>query len=315
MTPFAAVVLAHADPPQVRRLIAALDDVPVFLHCDAKTPGPVVGEMVQGLPDRVTLIDPLPTSLASWSLVAAELQGLRAALERTSAEHIAVLSGSCHPLLPVSGLVAELSAWAGRSWIWNQPMPFPRWDTPRHRDGGLWRVRHRFLTRRDQVLFVRGVPLRWPVPRAVPAGLELRASSQWKVYARHHVELLLRAVDTRPELMRFWRSTLVPEESFAASMLASPSVAGADALPVCAAHAWYIQWPEGGGADHPDWLDEGSFDRLAAAGSAPRVQPEDALGVVAEQPLPGRRLFARKFSSRRAQVLDRIDAELRTTQR
>src|SRR4051794_25161521 len=129
MTPLAAIVLAHADPGHVRQLIGALDDVPVFLHVDAKTADNVAEEMVRGASSWVTLCDRLPTSLASWSLVAAELIGLRTALRRTSAQHIAVLSGSDYPLVSAPQLVAELSAWAGSSWLWNQPLPFAPWNT------------------------------------------------------------------------------------------------------------------------------------------------------------------------------------------
>jgi len=71
MTELAAVVLAHTDPVHLKRLIASLEDVPIVLHCDAKTPGHIVQQMVQGLPNRVTLCERLPTSRASWSLVQA----------------------------------------------------------------------------------------------------------------------------------------------------------------------------------------------------------------------------------------------------
>ncbi|HYO35277.1 MAG TPA: beta-1,6-N-acetylglucosaminyltransferase [Geodermatophilus sp.] len=312
MTELAAVVLAHRDPLMVRRLVAALDDVPVFLHCDARTPDAVAAEMLRGLPPRVTVLPRRATRLASWSLVAAELAALRTALTATRAAHVAVLSGSDYPLLSVPGLVRELAAWEGRSWLWNVPLPHPPWDTPRHPDGGLWRLRLRYLTRNDHVLYVREIPLRWPVPRAVPAELELRASSQWKVYGRADVERLLQLVDTRPDLLRFWRTTLVPEESFAASMLASPRLTGGDALLPCRADAWLIRWPEGVN-HHPDWLTGADFPELARARWASPVDPGEAVLPSEGWDLPGRKLFARKFTTAvDAGVLDRIDAELRS---
>jgi Core-2/I-Branching enzyme len=312
MSELAVVVLAHRDPPMVRRLIAALDGVPVFLHCDAATPAPVAGAMTSGLPARVTVLPRRPTRLASWSLVAAELAALRVALAATRADHLAVLSGSDHPLVSVQDLVQELAAWKEQSYLWNVELPFPAWDTPRHPDGGLWRFTRRFLTRRDHVLFWRGIPLRWPVPRRVPAGIALRAGSQWKVYARTHVERLLHVVDTRPDLVRFWRTTLVPDESFAASVLASPALMGEDALPVCRAHAWYIRWPEGVNY-HPEWLTVDDFDDLAEARRAAPLTWAEAAEPSDAWELPGRKLFARKFATDvDVAVLDRIDAELRS---
>jgi hypothetical protein len=306
-TPLAAVVLAHADAPHVRRLVRALDDVPVFLHCDAKTPHEVFREMLAGSPDRVTVVPRRPTSLASWSLVDAELAGLRAALARTDARHIAVLSGADYPVVPMRVLFEELAAAPDRTLMWNVPLPLPAWDTPRHPDGGMWRLRYRFLTWRDQVVFLRDVPLRWPRPRRLPEGVEFRAGSQWKVYARRDAEALVRTAETRPDLVRFWRTTLVPDETFAASVLATPELTGAAALAPCTTSRWFMDWP-GKGAQHPRWLTEAHFDRLAA----PRAPSVPAGGGSSLDEAPGRTLFARKFSSREPRLLDRIDDHLRS---
>ena len=308
MSELAVVVLAHGDPIHLHRLVGALDDVPVFLHCDARTSGAVFREMASGLPERVTLVPRIPTTLASWSLVEAELRALRLALDRSSARHVAVLTGSDYPLMSMSALVEELGAWQGVSYFWNAPLPFHQWNTPRHRDGGRWRVEHRFLTRQNQVLFVRGIPLRLPLVRPVPVGLELRAASQWKIYCRTDAEVLLAAVRARPDLVRFWRTTLVPEELFAASMLASSAVTGADGLQPCAAQPWYTSWPTGV-AHHPRWLTIEDLPALRAAARGPSTGPWGRR----EAGSPGRKLFARKFSSQiDTDVLDRIDAELRS---
>ena len=310
MTELAAVVLAHTDPVHLKRLIASLEDVPIVLHCDAKTPGHIVQQMVQGLPNRVTLCERLPTSRASWSLVQAELNALRQSLKVSSARHIVVLSGTDYPLVPMQELIEQLASWDGQSYFRNVAMPFPLWNTPTYQDGGLWRVQHRFMNIRGRALLWRDIPLHFPGKRRIPAELELRASSQWKIYARDHVELLLRLVDTRPDLVRFWRSTHAPEESFAASMLGSRAILGSLAMPPCLALAWYIVWP--GASSHPRWLSSADFDCLAEARWDPPIGPEEAVGAPGLQIRPHRKLFARKFSTTvDTEVLDRIDADLR----
>lgn len=311
MTNIAAVVLAHADPTQFRRLVAALNDVPIFLHCDAKAPPEIYHQMVQGLPPRVVLCDRHRTSVASWSLVDAELGALREAMRRTSAEHIMVLSGADYPLVSMQELADSLSLWDGATYLWNVPLPFSPWDTPQHPDGGLWRTRSRFIVIRRQVAFVRGVPLRWPIKRDVSPELELRAASQWKIYARRHVEILLEVVEKRPDLIRFWRGTLVPDESFVASMLASPKLVGSEALPICYDDAWYLDWSVSDG--HPKVLDSSDFDKLAEARWAIPSTPATA-SVLDGQPRPlERKLFARKFTTAGSEaVLNRVDHELRT---
>jgi hypothetical protein len=310
MTELAAVVLAHTDPDHLRRLVGALEDVPIVLHCDARTRPDMAHRMVHRLPRRVILCERLPTSRASWSLVEAEVRALRRALSHTRARHIAVLSGTDYPLTSMAELVRHLADWEGQSYFRNVPLPFPQWDTSIYRDGGRWRVEHRFWRRRGQVVFVGDVPLRWPVKRRVPPELELRASSQWKIYARRHAELLVRLVDTRPDLVRFWRSTLVPDESFAASMLGSRAIAGSEAMPPCPAQAWYMTWPETG--SHPHWLRSADFDGLAAARWAAPIIAAAAVGRPGTRIEAHRKLFARKFATGLDRdLLDRVDAELR----
>jgi len=296
LTALAAVVLVHADPAHFGRLTRALAGIPLVVHCDARTAAPVYRQLRGAATGQVRFIERRRTSLASWSLVQAELDALRAALTWTNAEHIAVLSGADYPLTNTQNLLTALRDRVGRSWIQNQPLPAPEWNTPRHRDGGLWRLRYRYLVRGGQIVFWRGHPLRWPIPRQLPGGLALRGASQWKIYSREHARGLLAAADSRPDLMGFWRSTLVPDETFAASMLATPALFGSDALTPCRTSAWYIDW-EDNDTGHPRWLDESYYDRLEALRSAP-------VG-------PDRKLFARKFRSADSAVVDLIDARLR----
>jgi hypothetical protein len=264
--------------------------------------------MALGAGPNVQLLPRTSGKLSSWSLVRIELAGLRAALRAASSSHVAVLTGADYPLVGLHELHQRLEAWAGRSYLLNAPIPFHRWSVPRHPDGGQWRTAHRFLTRGDDLITVRGIPARFPWRRPLLPDLELRASSQWKIYAREDVERLLRVVDTRPDVVRFWRSTFIPEESFAASVLSSPALTGGPALPLCHDVPWYVHWPHHG-AHHPAWLDLSHFDELAEHRHGPPGEP-----VELERPREGYRqaLFARKFSTPASSaLLDRIDAELR----
>jgi hypothetical protein len=177
-------------------------------------------------------------------------------------------------------------------------------------DGGLWRLQRRFLTRSDQVLFIRKFPVFLPGRRSVPSGVEPRAASQWKIYSRRHAERLLQIVEARPDLIAFWRTTLVPDETFAASILGSRSLLGDDVLPPSPSHAWHVAWRDDE-QDHPGWLDMADFPVLAAAARAEPVEPLPSFPPSGDWSRPGRKLFARKFSSSRsAALLDRVDREL-----
>jgi hypothetical protein len=305
----AAVVLAHDDPDKVRRLIAALDGVEVFLHCDGKAPDEVVRRMLDGRRPNVHLAPRHRTNLASWSLVEAELATLRLALERSRAQHIVVLSGSCYPLVPVAELEEELAEWRGLSRLYLHPLPYERWGTPRNPDGGLWRFRRRFVSFRGKLLFVRGVPLR-TIRRPIPRELRLHAASQWKIYARRHAATLLRVLAERPDLVRFWRTTFVPDESCAASILRSPALVGSIVDEVCDDLPWYIDWDSVRGTFRPAWLGETDFPALCAARFAPPRGPDDAVAGAGD-PDACRKLFARKIASTAEPLLDLIDRELR----
>jgi hypothetical protein len=304
----AAVILAHRDPNMVRRLIAALDGVDIFLHCDRKAPGVCVQEMTAGGGLRVRLVPQRRTSWASWSLVEAELAALAMALDHSAAEHLLVLSGSCYPLVSVAELEDELSRWRGLSRLRLIPLPHSGWDTPRNPDGGMWRFRRRFVSVRGRTLFVGSVPLR-TFRQWIPPELCLHASSQWKIYARPHVQVLLRILSERADLLRFWRSSFVPDESCAASILRSPALVGSIAEEQRDDLPWYVDWGEGL-TDHPVWLRESDFPALGAARWAPPRPPEQN-GSSANACDAYRKLFARKVSSHESRLLERIDQELR----
>ncbi|HEY5785624.1 MAG TPA: beta-1,6-N-acetylglucosaminyltransferase [Microlunatus sp.] len=310
-TPLAAIILAHNDPVHVRRLITALDDIPIFLHCDARTDPTTAQAMLGNLPRHVRVVSRRRTSLASWSLVLAELDALRMALTTTRAEHIIVTSGADYPLVPMEQVARLLRDWTGQSHFWNTPIPYRRWDTVRHQDGGRWRLQHRFLTRHDQLIYLRDIPVRLPWKRQIPPGLELRAASQWKIYCHDDVRRLLHVVDSQAELLRFWRSTLIPEESFAASVLASRSLVGSEVLRPCQANGWLIRWPENN-TDHPAWLATEDFDRLVSAAHNEPIGPDTAfVDHRNDPPIPHQKWFARKFSTARSgTLLNRVDREL-----
>ncbi len=300
------IVLAHDDAAKVRRLLGALAGLEVLLHCDRRTPLPVFAEMVRDHGPRVRVLPRMAAHVASWSLVEAELRALRVWLATSRADHVAVLSGACYPLVGVPALCDELDAWRGRSRLRLNPLPHHLWDTPRNPDGGLWRVRRRFVTYRGHVVYLGNVPLRtWR--RRSPRGLELRASSQWKVYARPHVAALLRALDGRPELVRFWRATLVPDELCVASILSSRDLVGEVAEQVCDDLPWYLQWEQGARHGHPRWLGADDLPALAAARAAP---PRPVQRSVPDRD-GYRKLFARKIPSSEVELLDAIDATLR----
>jgi hypothetical protein len=278
----ACVVLAHTAPDQVRRLVTALDSFPVFLHCDVRTPDDVFRQMTEGLPARVTVMPRRRTAWARWEMVAAELDGYRAALE-TTASHVAVLTGTDYPLLSAAAITEYLATVLGRSVTTSQPLPLPQWG----HGGGFWRLRFRFRAWGQHMLFL-------PVPRRLPRGVVVAGGSQLKLLAREHVAAVVRAVDARPDLVRFWRATWIPDETFVYSLLHTPHFVPDFLEQREEGSAWYIKW-DGTPRKSPPWLTCADLPELTRhrAGAVPT-------------------LFARKFSAAvDPDVLDEIDRSLR----
>jgi hypothetical protein len=282
----ACVVTAYNDPVHLLRLVRALDPFPIFLHVDARTPQRVFDEMTTDLPDRVTVLRRRKTPWASWGCVSAELDGYRQALESTDASHLALVSGSDYPLLSSDGIARYLGARLGRSIGWSERLPKDGWG----HGGGYWRLRYRFLAWRKHALA-------WPIPRRLPRGMVFAGGSPWKILARGHAEALVRVADQRPDLVRRWRTTWIPEESFVFSVLHTPGLVPGWADEYLRSDPWVVRWSDGP-AKSPEFITTADLGQLRRR----RDEPSER----------GPAVFARKFSSAvDTAVLDAIDSSFR----
>jgi hypothetical protein len=136
-----------------------------------------------------------------------------------------------------------------------------------------------------------------PVPRRLPSNLVLAGGSQSKILARHHVAALVRAVERRPDLVRRWRHTWIPDETFVYSLLHTPDLVPHWEEERVRASAWVIPWPDAS-VKSPPWLTAADLDVLRRACEDPRSGPL--------------RLFARKFATDvDTAVLDELDRSFR----
>ncbi|MCU1405466.1 MAG: hypothetical protein JWQ43_1769 [Glaciihabitans sp.] len=282
----AVIVLAHTDSAQVRRLVHALDPFPVFLHCDSHTTDEEFAEMTADLPERCRVLPRIRTGWARWENVQAELDGYRAALAETDATHFALLSGADYPVAPPEVIAATLAPYLGRTLAMLNPMPYPEWG----RSGGLDRLRYRHWAFRKHML-------RLPIPRRLPPGVSMTGGSQMKVISREHAQAVVTAADTRPELVKFWKRSWIPDETFVPSILMSPQFVPDWEEMHLRFTPWMIVW-DGPRQKSPPWLTMEHFDTLAEM----RQPQESEIGI----------LFARKLSSdHSADLLDAIDTRLR----
>ena len=280
-----AVVMAHADPVHLQRLLRALAPWPVALHVDVKTAPEVHAAMTDRLPVGVHQLERLRTGWARWENVEAELNGYRAVLADPAVTHVVVMTGSDYPLASTGAIEAFLAEHPRTSFADNWLLPAERWGG---RSGGIARLRYPHWAVRKRMIRV-------PVPRRLPPKVTLAAGSQMKVLARHHAEAVLAFHDSRPRVVRFWRRSWCADESFVPTALetAVPRWAEEHLRDVL----WFIDW--GAGGKSPRWL---------TAADLPLLR-----GLRFPEPGVTPKLFARKFSSDVDPVAaDVVDAELRS---
>jgi hypothetical protein len=279
----AALILAHNQPEQVRRLIRKLDGLDTFLHVDAESN--LSDFYYPNHPGRIdaVLTPRYRTPRRRFGAVDAEIAGLRTVLRQSDAEHIIVMSGSCYPLVSMYELRVDLAKWDGLTRTECYPIPYWRWNESRIKDGGLHRMDRRFLSWNGRMVLVKGdvpIPL-WR--RRVPHELQLTASSQWKVYARDHVKALLYAIDTRPDIMAYWRTTFIPQESCLTSILKSPALVGPE-VPGQVVHdlPWFIDWDRMTAGGHPGWLTAADYPEIVKSGKlfARKIRDPELLALI-----------------------------------
>lgn len=284
--PCAYVILAHHKPEQVLRLIDRLAPAPVFLHVDAGAAPGVNERLVAGAAQRpaITLLPRRRSGWASWGQVEPALDGFRAAHERGAA-HTVLMTGQDYPLVAAAEIEAFLGQHVDHSFLAYWELPSELWG------GGLDRLRYWSRP-------VRRRRLRVPIPRRLPDGLTFYGGSAYMVLAAPAVAELLAFVETRPDVIRFYRHAWTPDEMFIqTAVLNSPAAAN-----VINENLWYMDWVPG--SKHPKVFRRRDADELLAAGG----RPGTAGGASRAK------LFARKLDAQADPlILDRLDERVLAT--
>ncbi len=283
----AFVVLAHRAPEQVARLAARLAPSLVLVHVDASLVRDQAARF-RALLERTPNASILPahrSGWASWGLVEAALEGVRAAVGGGGHSHVVLLSGQDYPLRSGEALRRFFAEHVDTTFM-------ARWPLPSH----LWGARGGMDRLRPWQRPWRGRRVRLPVWPRLPRDLELYGGSMYWALTAGAAADMLRLAARRPELVRFYRRTWIPDEMFVPTLVMnSRSRAG-----VANEGLTYIRWPNAGGP-HPAML---GAEELPALRDAARGPSE----------VGGRarcKLFARKFDmARDPAALDAIDREL-----
>mgnify|MGYP000515945468 CR=1 FL=1 len=220
MAKIAYILLCHKDPEaiiqQAERLTAAGDCMAI--HFDARAKPEHYRTIVSELADNPNVTFArrrVKCGWGEWSLVQATLNTLESAIEAfPRATHFYMLSGDC--------MAIKTAEYAHRFLDGNDADFIESFDffesdwikTGMKEDRLIYR--HFFNERTHRRLFYasHGLQKKLGLTRPIPADLQVQIGSQWWCLRRRTIEWILDMTRTRHDVMRFFRTTWIPDETF-----------------------------------------------------------------------------------------------------
>ena len=220
MARIAFILLCHKDPEAIIRQAGQLTAAGDFIaiHFDARAPAAAYRRIREALDDNPSVTFArrrMKCGWGEWSLVAATIEAVRAALAAfPEATHLYMLSGDCmaiksaayaHRLLDLADVdYIESFDFFESGWI----------KTGMVAERLIYR--HWFNERTQKWLYYQSLELqkRFALERAIPDDIQMMIGSQWWCLRRRTVESVLQFVDSRPDIVRFFRTTWIPDETF-----------------------------------------------------------------------------------------------------
>ncbi len=226
MAKIAFILLCHKDPVCVieqARCLSGTGDY-VAVHVDARAPSDVYQDIETGVADcdNVALVkDRVKCGWGEWSLVQATLNALTFATARFGkATHFYLLSGDCMPIKSAAYAHDILDS-QPYDFIENHDFFESDWIQASLKEGRLY-YHHWFNERKYKSLFYFSFELqkRLGLKRNTPPGLQMMIGSQWWCLRRATIEKILEFCRTRRDVMRFFSTTWIPDETFFQTLVA-----------------------------------------------------------------------------------------------
>lgn len=276
----AHLILAHAAPAQLARLIGAVEDENAyfFVHLDKKADLNAFPFLLNR--QRVALVpDPVAVRWGAYSIVDATIRGFKVILNSgLDFEYVNLLSGADYPLQSPSKIHDFLSRNMGKNFMeyysirneWIEATPrLTKYYLTNYNFPGKYLIENW---------------LNWLLPaRTMPAGLEAVGRSQWMTLTTEAIRYIVDYLNDHPEVVRFFKLTWAPDEIIFQTILYNspfrPSLVNDNLR--------YIDWSKGQAS--PKVLKEEDLDGMLASG----------------------KLFARKFDlAHFPEVIEKLDRKI-----
>lgn len=220
MAQIAYILLCHKDPDaivrQAERLTAAGDVM--VIHFDARGCPTEFQKIQTALAENASVAFSrrrVRCGWGEWSLVEATLQALETGLAAFPyATHLYMLSGDCMAIKTAEYVHRFLDE-NDADFIESFDFFDSDWIKTGMKEDRLI-YRHFFNERKNKTLFYLSVTIqkRLGLGRKIPADVQVQIGSQWWCLRRRTVEALLDFVRERRDVVQFFRSTWIPDETF-----------------------------------------------------------------------------------------------------
>jgi hypothetical protein len=220
MAKIAYILLCHKDPDaiirQATRLTAAGDCIAI--HFDARARAEDDRKIRAALADNPGVAfahKRVRCGWGEWSLVQATLNAVQTALDAfPRATHFYMLSGDCMPIKTAEFAHRYLDA-HDSDFIESFDFFKSNWIKTGMKDDRLI-YRHVLNERKRKALFYASVDIqrRLGLRRKIPEDIQVQIGSQWWCLRRRTIEAILDFTRTRKDVMRFFRTTWIPDETF-----------------------------------------------------------------------------------------------------
>ncbi|TLP68919.1 glycosyl transferase [Parasedimentitalea maritima] len=220
MAKIAYILLCHKDPEaiiqQAEQLTAAGDFMSIHFDASAKSESfTMIRDALEDNPNVTFAHKRIKCGWGEWSLVQATLYAIEAAIDGfPRATHFYMLSGDC--------MAVKTAEYAHQFLDDNETDFIESFDffdsdwikTGMNEERLIYR--HYFNERTHKSLFYWAIELqkRLGIKRRIPGDVQVQIGSQWWCLRRRTVEGILDFLRNRKDVLRFFRTTWIPDETF-----------------------------------------------------------------------------------------------------
>ncbi len=220
MARIAFILLCHKNPDAIVQQAQQLTAVGDYLaiHFDASSSAGDFATIQAALADNPNVVFAkrrVKCGWGEWSLVQATLHAVEAAVETfPRASHFYMVSGDCMAIKSAEYAHQFLDT-HDCDYIESYDYFDSNWIKTGFKEERLI-YRHLFNERTQKWMFYKSFELQrqFKITRAVPDDLQMMIGSQWWCLRRRTIEMILEFAATRRDVMRFFRTTWIPDETF-----------------------------------------------------------------------------------------------------